>query len=222
MHVSYIIYKSTNEINAVAHWGGYLLPESWLKRYEQKQLPNQFMLARILLYRRLMMLGYDYSNLPEMKYTTSGKPYFDNNIHFSFTYNEQIVLTAVSEKQRVGIDVEIIRPVSWQSYETYFAAEDWLKIKRSKIPTLDLIEAWVTKEAANKLDGTKSLPNEISKIKIRSKSIYLNGNKYYHEKIELPAPFVARIVGEQRIKQLQVQNITNEITSQSALYVLRA
>lgn len=222
MHVDYITYQSNEDIHAVAHWGNYLLPPSWLKRYEQAPLPIQFVLARMLLFRRLTTLGYDYTSLPEMKYTTSGKPYFENHIHFSFTYNQQIVIVAVSETQRIGIDLETIRPISWQSYETYFAAEDWLKIKGSKIPTLDLIEAWVTKEAANKLEGIKSLPQERSKIKIRQKRLHLNGKKYYHEKIKLPPPFVVKIVSQQRFKSIQVQNVTKELSSQSALYILRA
>jgi phosphopantetheinyl transferase len=157
-----------------------------------------------------------------MKYTTSGKPYFDNHLHFSFTYNEGIVIVAIAESYKIGIDMETIRPISWQSYENYFAAEDWLKIKRSKIPTLDLIEAWVTKEAANKLEGIKALPLEHNKIKIRQKRLYLNGKKYYHEKIVMPAPFIVKIVSQQRLKSIQIENVTRELSTESALYILRA
>lgn len=217
-----MIYKENAETKAIAQWGQYLLPESWLKRIEHANHIEKSLIARILLFKRLTTLGYDYTSLPEMKYTIQGKPYFDEDIHFSFTYNQDIIVLAVSKKYSIGIDVETIRPVSWQSFERYFCVEQWLKISKGGTPTRDLIAAWVTKEALNKLNGVQTIAQNDAKIRFKSSRIYLNGNKYYHQKVDLPNQFICKIVTEKKLRSISVNNLTRHITSPSLLYAVRA
>ena len=222
MFVDYVIYNACTETEAIAQWGQYLLPESWLKRIGQSNDIEKSLVARIVLFKRLTALGYDYTTLPEMKYTIQGKPYFENHLHFNFTYNKDIIVVAVSKKQQMGIDVETIRPISWQSFERYFSIEEWLKISKAPTPTRDLIEAWVAKEALNKLEGLPTIAQADSKIRFKSTRVYLNGKKYYHQKVNLPNQFICKIVTETKLWSISVNNITRQLSSSSMLYAVRA
>ncbi len=226
MNIDYVIYNACEELTAIAHWGEYLLPVSWQKNLHTKKHPEQTIIGRMLLFQRLTAMGYDYGSMPVMKYTTMGKPYFENHIHFNFAYNKNIILVGVSEKEAIGIDVETMRPIPLHTYEQYFSTDEWTRIMCSSNPTRNLIDAWVTKEAANKLEGIKNMPVEATKIRIKQRRIHVNGQKFYHERVKLPAQYFCRVATKStsRFRKIKVKNMTNQLMSSSSsmLYAVRA
>lgn len=226
VNIDYITYLGNEEMQAIAYWADYLLPESWLPQTNQTDYNKRTktLLGRILLFRRLTQMGYTPASMPNMKYTTAGKPYFEKGIFFSFAYRKGIIMVATSRKQAVGIDIEHIRPVSLKAYEGYFEAEAWLQIDKSSHPTKDLIAAWVAKEAANKLEGNIDLPINRNQIKFKQRYLYLDGKKYHHLPIELPSSFMGRLVTTSRCWRMSVNNVTKDFVSctSSMLYAVRA
>ena len=170
----------------------------------------------------MISFGYNYTNLPEMKYTIQGKPYFEEDIHFGFSYHQDMILVAISKNQPIGVDVETIRPISWQSFESYFPEDRWFRISRNSNPTKQLIDSWVIKEATSKLEGLPSKAQKKDSIKYRNQKIYANGQKYYYQDLNLPVQYIGKIVTQQKVKNLQISNLTNQLNSQSMLYAVRA
>jgi phosphopantetheinyl transferase len=222
MYVDYVIQSACKEAQAIAHWSEYLLPPSWLKRLEYSNNQEQTLIGRMLLFRRMATLGYNYTNLPEMKYTIQGKPYFEENIYFGFSYNQDMILVATSDDQPIGIDVETIRPISWQSFESHFPKDKWFRISRNSNPTKQLIDSWVVKEATNKLEGLPERSQKNDSIKYRNQKIYANGQKYYYQDLDLPVQYIGKVVTQQKVKNLKISNLTNQLNSQSMLYAVRA
>jgi phosphopantetheinyl transferase len=224
VNIDFITYKANDEILAIAHWAEYLLPTSWLQRidFQDKNKAIKTLLGRILLYRRLSLMGVEPQDIPAMRYSTSGKPYFENGFHFSFAYEKGIIMVASSDKQAVGIDIEHIRPISWKEYEAYFEAEEWMKISKSKHPVQDLIAGWVTKEAATKLEGTVDLPIDRNQIKFNKRFLYLDGKKYRHQSIPLPSSYIGRLVTKNWVWRVKVNNVTHEMETRPMLYAVRA
>lgn len=224
INVDYAKYDRSSNTQAIIYWGQSLLPESWLKISEQpsEQRSEQSILGRILLFKRLCQLGYSYHNLPKMHLTTAGKPYFDTNIYFSLAYDDDIVVLATSSTHPVGIDVQTIRPISWKCYEHYFEAEEWLRISRSSHPMLQMMNARVTKEAASKIGTSISPQTELKRVKVRNKQIQINGKRFFHYSLQLPAQYLCKVATQKKCKNISVKNITPQLHSQSALYVVRA
>ena len=224
INVDFIRCQPNEEYFALAHWADHLLPESWLKKVQHRDFHQNYYtpLGRLLLFRRLTLMGFSPNEIPAMKYTTAGKPYFENNIHFSFSYEKGLISVATSDKQAVGIDIEHIRPVTLEEYEAYFEAEEWMKISRSKQPVRDLINAWVTKEAATKLEGQVNIPISRNQIKFNSRNLRVDGKKYHHQSIPLPTQYIARLVSKKRIWRMKTNDVTNELQSKPMLYALRA
>ncbi len=224
INIDFITYKANDEMLAIAHWAEHLLPSSWLQRVDSQDYSKsvQTSLGRILLYRRLTSMGYSAEDIPTMRYTTAGKPYFENNIHFSFAYEKGIIMVASSDNQPVGIDIEQMRPVSWTEYEGYFEAEEWMRISKSPQPIKKLIEAWVTKEAATKLEGKVDLPINRNQIKFKKRFLHLDGKKYHHQPIQLPSQYVGRLATKNWTWRVNVNDITNEMQTRPMLYAVRA
>lgn len=220
MLVDYIHYRPSDELNAIAEWTERLLPSNWLDHIPHdtsKRLPH--LLGRMLLFRRLSLLGYAHTNLPRLYYTPEGKPYFAEQLYFNIAYTNDLIVIAFSERQEVGIDVEQIRPLSWQSFESYFTHEEWTKIARLKYPSKKLINYWVIKEAASKLTG-EGLDIPYHKIKIKKNTIRLDKIAYHHQELNLLSHCVAHIVTPSPCKNLVINNITYQLAA--GLRVVRA
>ena len=220
MIVDYILYRPSDDMNAIAEWAERLLPSNWLDHIPHtpsKRLPH--LLGTMLLFRRLSLLGYSFMNLPRLYYTPEGKPYFAEQLYFNVSYTNDLIVLAFSERQEVGVDVEQIRPISWRSFESYFTHEEWNKIAKLKYPSKKLINYWVIKEAASKLTG-EGLEIPYHKIKFKKYTIRLDKVIYHHQALDLTSNCVAHVVTKSPCKNLLINNVTYQLAA--GLRVVRA
>ena len=92
-----------------------LLPEERrqrLKRLKQPEKRREPLCAYLFL-RRALWEQYRWRDLPEIRLSSFGKPYFPEHpdIHFNLSHTAGAVLVALSDRP-VGVDIEHIRPVS--------------------------------------------------------------------------------------------------------------
>ena len=99
--------------------------------------------------------------MPEIKKTSSGKPYFPvfPYIHFSLSHSKTHVLCALS-KDPVGADIESPRKISRRTIDYFSKPEELL--------LFDPLDLWVLKESYIKLLGG-TLP-QIKKIRFSRES----------------------------------------------------
>lgn len=227
MWIDYVqLEKPTPAVQSIAMWAQQLLPPSWHPSPHTHTDSAITWLGRMLLFRRLTQLGYSFATLPDLAHTPHGKPYLVGaDLHFSLSHSQGILLLAVSDQQPVGIDVETLRPIAWRNYESYFSAAEWLDIAASPHPSRQLIERWVIKEAAHKLNGQRTQPIGQKAIKTRRfvKRAYISGERFYYRPLtELPQRFIARLVTKHKVRDLAVLNLTSEVSSERLLYIVRA
>ena len=92
-----------------------LLPEERRRRLERLKQPEKRRepLCAYLFLRRALWEQYRWRDLPEIRLSSFGKPYFPEHpdIHFNLSHTAGAVLVALSDRP-VGVDIEHIRPVS--------------------------------------------------------------------------------------------------------------
>jgi phosphopantetheinyl transferase len=112
---------------------------------------RQWLAYRLLL--RQMTAPHD---LPIL-YDEAGKPYLtDKNWHVSVTHTDNFAGVILSEKVRVGIDMEKVRPRIDKVKEKFLGENELNAIPKDK--SLDYLTlAWCAKEALYKLYGFRSL-----------------------------------------------------------------
>jgi len=88
-------------------------------------------------------------NLRQQK---TGKPEPDHNVYWSVSHKPRFVCGVVSE-QKIGIDIEEIRPQQLSMYDYVASEEEWACIEgyRSK---RSFFRCWTAKEAVLKAEGT--------------------------------------------------------------------
>ena len=124
-----------------------LLPEERRQRLERLKQPEKRRepLCSYLFLRRALWERYRWRDLPEIRRSSFGKPYFPEHpeIHFNLSHTAGAVLVALSDRP-VGVDIERIRPVSQRAMR-----------RLADVATeRAFFQSWVRREALAKCSGT--------------------------------------------------------------------
>ena len=124
-----------------------LLPEERRQRLERLKQPEKRRepLCAYLFLRRALWEQYRWRDLPEIRLSSFGKPYFPEHpdIHFNLSHTAGAVLVALSDRP-VGVDIEHIRPVSQRAMR-----------RLADVGTeRAFFQSWVRREALTKRSGT--------------------------------------------------------------------
>ena len=92
--------------------------------------------------------------LPEIRKTPQGKPYFENSpLHFSISHTQTHAFCAVSEKN-IGIDAEDTdRAVDLRLAKRILSDTEMARFRAADDPKDALLRLWVLKESYAKLTG---------------------------------------------------------------------
>lgn len=109
------------------------------------------LLARLIL---LDLLSTDIpgANLDCWQITNDNKPFIEGWKQFNISHSENYVVVAVDDT-KIGVDIEFLADLDWQSLSTYFTTEEQLYIYSFKNPLMAFYRIWVKKEAILKAIG---------------------------------------------------------------------
>ncbi|HMB31343.1 MAG TPA: 4'-phosphopantetheinyl transferase superfamily protein [Desulfohalobiaceae bacterium] len=127
--------------------------------------------ARLLL---VEALGEEPSVISRLEKNEQGKPFILGYPEFSLTHTEGFVAVAVAEKGRLGIDVEKIRDIRLDDFDSYLTQKEKKEIDGSCERFFYL---WTAKEAAMKAAGT-GLKEPISAAFVNSNSVSYEGVRW--------------------------------------------
>lgn len=97
---------------------------------------------------------YGIKELPEIKRTELGKPFFPKypQICFNYSHSKNAAVCVLST-QEVGIDLEQIRSYSEKTARRFCGKAEWNWLQEQKDPDLSWIRIWTLKEAWLKYRG---------------------------------------------------------------------
>ena len=112
-------------------------------------------IAGKLLLRRILMTRFSMPEniLEQMFFEQNNKPVLVNTIDFSIAHSGSLVVCAVTDGGKIGVDVEQIIQTEIAVYEEYFSGREYHQIVSARDPSRALLQAWVRKEAVLKAIG---------------------------------------------------------------------
>lgn len=150
---------------------------SGLKREEDRLLT---LAASFLLKEALLKNGFCGYSLCNLQHTSAGKPFFDGApFDFSISHTENCAALAFSVHQKVGIDIEKIKPVDFADFETVFPPEVRNSIKSSNAQTTTFYSYWTLLESAVKADGRGLSLTSGRKMTITNNQVIIDGYTWY-------------------------------------------
>lgn len=122
-------------------------------RYKNPQAAFNHVVGRLLLREALKEGGYPSSFLKNITFSPTGQPLLDGVFSFSIAHSGQYVVCAISKKGKIGIDIEVIRPIVAAHLRHWFTAAEWAFIQAAVDPKRQLFKLWTKKEAVLKTFG---------------------------------------------------------------------
>lgn len=107
----------------------------------------------LLLKNALKYYNYPINILSDIKYTENNRPFIDIFYDFNISHSGEYIVCAVSERQKIGIDVEFIKPIEIEAFKNVFTSGQLREILNAPDPLSTFYEFWVRKESMIKADG---------------------------------------------------------------------
>ncbi|SFO73824.1 4'-phosphopantetheinyl transferase [Chitinophaga sp. YR627] len=127
-----------------------------LSRLVHRHDAQASLLGRMLLLYALRQLGYGHLSLNDIKFSSYQRPFFENtNLDFNISHSGDYVICAIAEHNRIGIDIEAVKPVCLEDFESMFSEKELEEIYR--YPGLEqdaFYNLWTQKEALVKAEGS--------------------------------------------------------------------
>ncbi len=115
--------------------------------------------GKLLLRTALRQAGLP-GELTDLRITPFGRPYLEvgqdasgGSADFNISHSGNRVVCILSTQGRVGIDLEEIRDVAIDDFQSQFTAAEWSAITRAASPLQVFYHYWTAKESLIKADG---------------------------------------------------------------------
>lgn len=135
--------------------------------------------GNLLLLNLLKRFDLDSSlSLTDMVYNSYHRPFFNEGFDFNIAHSGNMVVCCGTDKGKVGIDTELIKPINFDDYTDYFTATEWNNILNNEAPDIAFFKYWTRKEAILKAAGT-GFYTELKAIDVTADSILYEDRTYF-------------------------------------------
>ena len=164
------------------------------------------LLGKHLLLTALKAYGNN-ASLHDMRYSGFGRPYLEGGIDFNISHAGRMVACVVSPQARVGIDVELLRPIELDDFKGQFSDQEWNIIKTAANPLQAFYRFWTCKEAILKADGS-GLSTALTALDVANKkSVMLDGRNWHLQEITAFRDYACHIATDKKGLELEVTEV---------------
>lgn len=190
MPIVILYYKVSPESINSAQIADWMKELPIIKQNRVKKLHQQK--DQVLSLAGLQLLKIALSDYPEIEFSLQnlqfpeqGKPFFNGDIDFNISHSGDIVCCALSNKTKVGLDIEIIRQVQPATINKYLPQLESLQKKLSPEDIQrQFFDIWTKNEAIIKAADYGSVHN-MSEIKLEPKGGHYKNHFWYTYPVEI-------------------------------------
>lgn len=185
------------------------LPENLqqkINRYRRWQDQHASLLSYLLLRKVLMLRGYHQDYLTQLRQETHGRPFIDNIIDFNISHSGEYVVCAIASHIRLGIDIELIRPIEVMDFKNYMTSYQWQDITQPTISCEKFFDYWTIKESVMKADG-RGLLIPLVDIHTQGNQAMVEDKIWFIQKILLSATYSCHLATNEVDCQTQIHSV---------------
>ena len=137
----------------------------------------RYLTGRWLLQLALYEENYQDNALREIKTDKYNRPYIDGEIDFNISHSGNYVVCGFSKNSKVGIDIEEIKKIDLDDFNSVLSEKDMLLIGDRDNSMEIFFNIWTKKEAVAKANG-KGLGLPLKELDVHNKFIYCEGEQW--------------------------------------------
>ena len=164
-----------------------------------------------LLLKKILRENFKLSEVPKITTEEHGRPLLQSDLDFNISHSGKYVHCVVSDKARIGVDVEKHRQVNIENFGKYFTTKEWKEIYAYDNPLKGFFDFWSLKESVIKADGRGVAI--LQKTEKKNNQVVVCDSKYWHFKqLDLAHEYSSFIASSEPINELEIQKIkTSEL-----------
>jgi 4'-phosphopantetheinyl transferase len=169
---------------------------------------NQSSALGYLLLNQALKDAGQYDLLSEISRSETGKPFFKNSHwHFNISHSGDYVVCAVSDKNELGIDIQIHKALNISYYQRHFTENEWHNLITATDSSKAFCRLWSQKEALMKADG-RGLDIPLKTIIIESeKATKIDKNSWFLTAIPIDKNYETYLATQYKPTQLKLIEI---------------
>jgi 4'-phosphopantetheinyl transferase len=165
-----------------------------LNRMAHREDAQASLIGRLLLLYALQQLDYGHLELCNIQCNAHQRPYFDKtDIDFNISHSGEYVVCAIGRDNRVGIDIEQIKPIILDNFIHFFSPVELQGFSRHPKGELEgFYDLWTQKEALVKAEGS-GLAFPVKDICIADGKARLSGYTWYLHELHISEGYKAHL-----------------------------
>ncbi len=166
------------------------------------------LVGKLLIEQTAKSFGISKEVLGQLCYSEYKRPFLSREIDFNISHSGSCVMLVMSNKGRVGIDVEEIKKVNPDEFQDFFTSEEMADIRQSDDPSKRLFHWWTQKESLMKADG-RGLYIPAREIRIIENTGYLEKQKWFLRPVPIGGPYTAHLATDWQLadENIDIQQI---------------
>jgi 4'-phosphopantetheinyl transferase len=161
--------------------------------------------GKLLLLSLLKELGSDFT-LPDLKYNTYHRPYFNTAFDFNIAHSGNMVICCGTDTGQIGIDIEQIKEIDLDDYLNYFTKNEWNIINHYPNHFDGFYNFWTRKEAVLKAIGS-GFHTPLSSVDVSDESLTYDDITYHIQSLEINPEYKCHIATTQISPGIRLINI---------------
>lgn len=158
------------------------------------------LLGKLLLKQALCSFG-EGEALQRLQFNAYGRPSCGGAIDFNISHSGSYVVVAVTNHDRVGVDIEQVRSIDLLDFESFFTVDEWTDIRIATQPNHRLLKFWTAKEAIAKADGRGlSIPKDEMLLSANFRSS--KNERWYLKQLDLFENCIVHLAAENEIDKI--------------------
>lgn len=143
------------------------------------------LIGKLLLQKGLELFNYSAEAVLEtIQYTNYGRPYFSLPVDFNLSHSGEYVVCAITNRGKIGVDIEKIRAISLKGFKRYMTDSEWSRIQTSSNSEEAFFTFWTQKEAVLKASG-EGLNVSLQEVHLKKNSASVKDKEWQLHKINI-------------------------------------
>ncbi|MEO6454862.1 MAG: 4'-phosphopantetheinyl transferase superfamily protein [Ginsengibacter sp.] len=177
-----------------------------ISNFRKWQDAYRSLLGNIILIKGLTFLELNLYSLSNLKYAEYQRPYLDDLIDFNISHSGEYIICAISETNKVGIDIEEICNIQISDINDQFSDHEWERILLADNSLHAFYKFWTQKEAFLKGIGF-GLNIPINELNVLNNTVTWDGKRWFLHEIKLDEKYSSYLSTNIPLTQIVTQKI---------------
>lgn len=207
----HVLYTFFDQRLSQLAWERYLckLPketQTRILRYRRWEDRQAAVYGRLLLAEGLKRFGYTASATSGTRPDAHGRPILESGVDFNLSHSGRYVVCAMSERVRVGIDIEKRKEFCFTDLADCFSAEEWEEMAKSGNREAAFYDFWTMKESVLKGDG-RGLSIPMGQVVIKDNLVRLDGTTWFLKELNFGPDYSCHLATNAECPSIEMQKV---------------